>query len=238
MGKSSPVLLFCLFLITSQSDYGRGLLCLEELDHYPQELRIYQDSQILYNGRIWHKKHTNVLGNEFLFSPLWLKGDVMINGQTFRDKDLRYDIFNDELLIRRHDGVIISLNKEAVSGFVLNIDNTQYRFSNFGNSDESGLKGYANVLYEGRTSLLLKSAKEINPLGYQRIYDVFYLTEYLYVMKDDKLLRVRSRKRLLDFLDDKHEELKKYIRTNKIILLPKQPESMIPVLKYYDSLAD
>jgi hypothetical protein len=237
-GKNLHLLLFSLFFVIGQFIFGRGLLCPDEIVYYPQELRVYQDSQILYNGRIWHKKHGNVLGNEFLFTPLWLKGDVIINGLKFSDKDLRYDIYNDELLIRRDDGLIISLNQEAVSGFVLKIDNNQYRFLNSGKDNELFLKGYAKVMYEGRTTLLLKSVKEILPLGYRNLYDIFYLKEYLYVMKDDKFLRVRGRKKLLEFLDDKREEIRRYIRINKIILIPKQPESIVPVLKYYDSLAD
>ncbi len=238
MGNKTSVLLFLFFFIINPLCFCDGWLSPDSSVFYPQELRTYQDSQILYNGRIWHKKHGNVLGNEFLFTPLWLKGDVTINGHTFNDNSLRYDILNDELLIRRHDGVIISLNKEMVSGFVLKIDNNQYRFENFGSSDNNGLTGFANVLYRGNTALLLKSVKEIEPLGYQKVYDIFYLTEYMYVMKDGDFHRIRGRKGLLDFLDDKRGELKNFIRLNKIIIIPKQPEYVIPVLQFYDSLTD
>ncbi|MBW6500305.1 MAG: hypothetical protein K0B05_02830 [Bacteroidales bacterium] len=202
------------------------------------ELYVYQDSQILYNGRIWNRTYSNIIGNEFLFSAVWFRGDVITGNETFHDRMLRYDIVIDELLIRRPDGVIIALNRETTSGFTLKNDNTEYRFINLGLGEERNITGYACVLYEGKCNLLLKSVKEITPLGYRRVFDIFTQTDQLFVMKEGTVFRLKGRKGLLDFLDDKRDELRKYMRNNNLIIMPRQPESVIPVLVYYDSLVD
>ncbi len=228
----------CLFPVISISGHGSDTLSLRTKKSQPQELLIYRDSQILYNGKLWYKKHTNVHGNEFFSSALWNRGDLLINGRIYRNNDLRYDILNDDLLIRRSDGTIIILNSEMISGFSIAIGDVEYQFRNFRGRDNSGLKGYANILYDGKTTLLLKPVKEILPLGYQKIHDLFVQTDYLYVKKDGTVTRIRNRKGLLDLLEDRGKEVRNFIRTNRLDIVPKQPGSVIPVLKYYDSLSD
>lgn len=226
------------FLITQAFLKGQELKGQDFDDILNTELFVYQDSQILYNGRIWHRTYSNIIGNEFLFSAVWFRGDVISESETFRNRMLRYDIVSDELLIRRPDGMVIVLNRETTRGFTLNRDNTEYRFINLGLGEESNLTGYANVLYEGKCNLLLKSVKEITPLGYRKVFDIFTQTDKLFVMKEGTLFRLKGRKGLLDFLGDRKDELRKYMRNNNLIIMPRQPESVIPVLAYYDSLAE
>lgn len=220
------------------SAYGRKSPALSADHPRTQELIVYRDSQVLYNGRIWYRKHSNVRGNEFFESALWNRGDVIISGHSFRNNDLRYDILNDELLIRRADGLILILNSQIISDFILFTGDKSYHFRNFRNKKEAGITGYANVLYDGKTSLLLKPVKEILPLGYQKIEDIFIQTDYLYVMKNGIAGRIKGFKGLLDFLGDKRKEIRSFIRANRIDLFAKEPENLIPVLKYYDSLSE
>jgi len=203
-----------------------------------QELRAYRDSQILYNGRVWYRKHSNVRGNEFFESALWTRGDVVINGRTFRDNDLRYDILNDELLIRRADGVILILNSMQVTDFTLFIGGNTFYFRNFRISKSAGIDGYANVLYDGKTTLLLKPVKEILPLGYKQVDDIFVQTDYLYVLRKGVATRIRGNKGLMDLFGEKRKEIRSHIRAGRLNVLVKEPVTVIPVLRYYDTLPD
>ncbi len=232
--KKIIILFLCLFPVISISGHGTDTLSFG----VPQELLIYRDSQTLYNGKLWYRKHSNVHGNEFFTSALWNRGDVIINDRIYRNNDLRYDILNDDLLIRRSDGVVIILNREKIFGFSISIGEEEYRFGNFSGKDITGFNGYANILYDGRTALLLKPVKEILPLGYQKIYDLFVQTDYLYIKKNGTITRIRSRKGLLDLLGDRGKEIRNFIRINRLDVFPKQPWTLIPVLRYYDSLSD
>jgi hypothetical protein len=130
------------------------------------------------------------------------------------------------------------MNSELISGFSISIGDKEYQFRNFRERDSFGFDGYANVLYDGKTALLLKPVKEILPLGYQKMYDLFVQTDYLYIKKGGSIMRIRSRKGLLDLLEDREKEIRNFIRTNRLDVFPRQPWTVIPVLRYYDSLSD
>ena len=236
--KKIIILFLCLFPVISISGHGTDTRNLGPEKSRPQELLIYRDSQILYNGRLWYRKHSNIRGNEFFTSALWNRGNVIINDRIYRNNDLRYDILNDDLLIRRSDGVVLILNRETVSGFSISIGEEEYQFRNFRVKDNPELNGYANILYDGRTALLLKPVKEILPLGYQKIYDLYVQTDYLYIKKNGAITKIRNRKGLLDLLGDREREIRNFIRTNRLDVFPRQPWTLIPVLRYYDSLSD
>ena len=81
------------------------------------------DIQILYNGRAWRNLYYKIKGDQFLFSPEFLPGSVTIEGKTFSNLQLKYDIYNDELIIITDNGIILQLNKEMIDLFSMIFDN-------------------------------------------------------------------------------------------------------------------
>ncbi|MRR23873.1 hypothetical protein EG830_12930, partial [bacterium] len=55
--------------------------------------------QLLYRGVEWRPRMTVAEGNEFFMADAWLDGTVTLHGLTFTGMKLRYDIFNDRLVI-------------------------------------------------------------------------------------------------------------------------------------------
>jgi hypothetical protein len=194
------------------------------------------DKQLLYNGRFWRNLYSNIVGGEFLLSQEWLTGDLIINEIRFKNIPLRYDVYNDQLITMINQANYIQLNKELIEGFSLLYQYKPYYFENFGNEAGSAVKGFAQVLYKGKTCLILKQKKQINKLAVEKKYDEFYLTETLYILKDGSINRISGKKDILNVLSDKEELLKKYIKENKIRVRKKKPESFIPVLEFYDRI--
>lgn len=87
-----------------------------------------KENQILYNGKVWRNHFTSVKGDQFLFSKDYLPGSLTINGKTFTDIYLKYDIFKDEILTPVDAGGILQLNKEMVDSFSVLFQNKTYRF--------------------------------------------------------------------------------------------------------------
>ncbi|TFH33473.1 MAG: hypothetical protein E4G95_09630, partial [Bacteroidia bacterium] len=83
-----------------------------------KEISTVQDTlllnQILYNGRIWTGTYYGVVGTQFMIGPDWLNGDVTMNGTRFNNLPLKYDIYNDELLINYLNKWVLILNREMV----------------------------------------------------------------------------------------------------------------------------
>jgi hypothetical protein len=194
------------------------------------------DKQILLNGRIWWNQYSRVTGDQFFLGNMFSKGYVTFNGRKFEDLDLKYDIYNDELLLSIKSYPVIIMNKEMVDSFSLVLGNKIFHIINAGNDSSSVLRGYLNVLYDGPSSLYVKYIKKIQPLAVDGKNDLFYQEHLVYLRKGTEILPVEGKRKLLNLLEDKKREIRDYLKNNQIKVMQKDPYTFIPVLKYYDSI--
>lgn len=215
------------------------LLChyssIDELNYFGQQDTI-KDIQVLYNGRIWTNQHSRVKGDQFLFTPLFLKGSVFINRKEFRNVFLRYDIYNDELITLTPHNILLQLNKEMVDSFTLHFDNRDLKFLNMTENPRKELNGYVNVLYSGSNNLLVRYKKLIDLLAVERKYDEFYLVRKIYLEHDSTLNQISGKRKLLDLMKPYKQQVKSYIRKNGVTPKRGDPSSYIPAINYYESL--
>lgn len=195
-----------------------------------------KENLALCNGRLWINTYYKIKGDPYFMAGEFLSGSVTFNGKVFPDQKLKYDIYNDEIILWVNPVTTIILNKEMVEGVNLNYQNKAYKVINIGDDSASVIKGLVNVYYDGTTTLFVKYKKMIDPLAVDKMYDIFYQTHRLYVRKDDKIYPVSGKKDLLKVLEDKVVEVKDFIKKNKLVIMKKYPESFIPVLRYYDSI--
>ena len=196
-----------------------------------------KDYQVLFSGKEWHNLYTAIKGDQFLFSKDFMPGTVSINGKTYIDISLNYDIFNDEILIPANKGIILQLNKEIVDSFTLGFDNKIYKFFNTDRDSLENIKGFVKVLYEGKSRLYVKYKKEIQPLAVEDKYDLFFRTYRVYFVKGGSVNQISSKNELLKVLNDQKVQIKDFMKKNKTKVSKKDPESFIPVIRYYDSLS-
>jgi len=168
---------------------------------------------------------------------MFLKGSVFFNGRRFDNLDLLYDIYSDELLLRSVSYPVIIMNKEMVDSFILVFDNRNYPVINAGNDSPGVLRGYVNIIYEGPSTLYVKYKKNIQPLAVDGRYDLFHSDHSVYLKKGEEIVAV-GKKELLNLLEDKRKEIRLYLKSNSLKLRQKDPETYIPVLRYYDSLKE
>ena len=104
-----------------------------------------RERQILYNGILWKNIYHRIKEDQFLFSNIFLPGTLSINGQTFKNIKIRYDIYSDEIMIPMNLEDIVQLNKEMVDSFTIYFENKVYKFTKLQEEILKGLKGYVNV---------------------------------------------------------------------------------------------
>jgi hypothetical protein len=194
------------------------------------------NKQLLYNGRVWRVLYKNVKGFEFLFTKDFLPGSVTIDGKTYNNLELKYDIYNDEILTATDHGIILQLNKEMVEKFTLYYENKIFYFHNIKKDSINNIGGYVNVLHNGKTALYVKYKKDILLLADDNKNDIFSETFKTYLKKESVVYPMSNKKDLLKALADKQPEVKAFIKKNKIQVSKKIPGSFIPVLIYYDTL--
>lgn len=224
------ILLFSLYFLINALSSGTGCFASNQVSGDTIDI------QTLYNGRAWRNLFYKVRGDQFLFSPEFLPGSVTIHGKLFENIPLKYDIYNDELLVITDHGIILQLNKEMIEKFTLNYENQVLNFRNFDPDSVNSLPGYVNVSYEGGISLYIKYRKEILSLAVENKYDLFNPVSKVFVRKDGDIIKVDSKGELLKLFEDQRHQVRSFIRNSKLRVSRKYPESFKPVIEYYDKL--
>jgi hypothetical protein len=195
-----------------------------------------KDNQVLYNGRAWRNLYSRVEEDQFLFSKEFLPGSVTINGKSFKNLNLKYDIYNEEIITLTNHGSFLQLNKEMVDSFTFIFGTKTYRFTNIRDDSLMGIKGYVDVLYNCKSALYVKYRKEIEPLAVDGKYDKFFQSHKIYFIKDGIAYQINSKGDLFKVLNKDKAQLSNFIKKNKLKISKKKPESFIPVIEYYDRI--
>jgi len=195
-----------------------------------------KENQLLYNGRVWRNRYYRVKGDQFLISRDFSPGSITICGKTYDRIDIRYDIYNDEIMIPSNNGIILQINKEMVDSFSISYLNDIWKFVNIRGDSLKGFSGYFNILYDGQCKLYVKYKKEIDLLAVDKKYDQFYQLHRIYLLKEGVPYLLTSKYSLLNLLGDDKKTVKNYISKNRLILFRKNPHSFIPVIQYLDGL--
>ena len=229
-----------LYLLLYAISAGSGLSGQSGIDELQSSQIIRQElikeNQILFNGKVWRNLYSTIRGDQFLFGTEYLQGSLTINGITFNNQNLNYDIYNDEVLIRKNPGSVVQLNKEMVDSFTLIFDFKTYRFKNTREDSLTGLDGFVKVLYSGKSALYIKYRKEIEALAVEDKYDLFFRTYKLYFLERGIVNQVSGKSDFLKVLEGNKTQIKDYMKKNKLKVSKKEPESFVPVIRYYDSI--
>ena len=236
--KRNTILFILLFIIFSVPGlYGINPFVTEFTPVNITQQDTLKESQILYNGRIWKNLYYMVQGDQFLFSGIFLPGSLTIRSKTFANVSIMYDLYKDEILTPMSSGGILQLNKEIVDSFSIMFQNKIYRFSRIPEDSLDGLKGYVNIIYGGKTPLCIKYSKKIDRQKREGENDKFYLITRIYLIKDNKVSLINGKSDLFKVLNENKAQIKDFIKKNKLLVSKKDPESIIPVIRYYDSIS-
>jgi hypothetical protein len=66
---------------------------------------------------------------------------------------------------------------------------------------------------------------------------LFYQTFRIYLLKEGKINQITGKKGLLKLLQDEKNQVKGYMKKNRLKVTKKEPASFVPVIRYYDSLS-
>jgi hypothetical protein len=192
--------------------------------------------QVLYNGIIWTNSYHRIEGDQFLFSWLFIPGTISINGTTFKNVRIKYDIYSDEIITPLNSEVILQLNKELVDSFTLSFEDKVYRFTNIRNDTLKDFGGYVNLLYKGRSSFYVKYKKSITPSISSKSDGNFYQNHMMYLVKENQIHPIDGTNALFRVLNANKEQIRNFIKKNKLKISKKIPESFVPVIRFYDSI--
>lgn len=234
-----PVFLLVIFLNffiiarisgTSPSDSESYRVVLIQQDTLPV-------NQILFNGRVWTNQYYMVEKDQFLFSKDFLPGTLTITDKTFTNVSIKYDLFKDELITPYPHVGILQLNKEMVDSFSVLFQNKLYHFIRIPEDSLNALSGYLNVLYKGKSALYVKYNKKIDRPTREGEYDKFYQISHIYFEKNNIHNMITNKGDLYRIFYKEKAQIKVFIKKNKIRISKNDPESFVPVIRFYDSIS-
>ncbi|HEY2580309.1 MAG TPA: hypothetical protein VGI43_00795 [Mucilaginibacter sp.] len=199
----------------------------------------------LYNGpKYYFYNPLKVRGFAYFQDTIASPGNVYYDGVQHKGVELFYDLYKDDLITVLFDkNTYFSLLKEDVQNF----DLLDHHFINI-NADtltnNSVIKsGYYDELYHGRSQVLVKITKVIEPvqisIGTPDAYSIFSKPiQEFFIRKNNVYYNINSEGELLDILKDRKKQLKNYLRANKIKFRKKPGPVLASVAAYYDSLSN
>jgi len=197
-----------------------------------------KENQSLYSGKVWKNMYRRINGDQFLFADYFLDGTVTANGRTYKNLKIKYDVFSDEILIPVDLEEIVQLNKEIIDSFSISYENRVYRFEKIyvdSLKKTNDFNGYFRVLYNEKSALYLKYIKHISSNITDKSDGDFIEANKVYIVKNNIVYPVLSKDDVLKALNTDKALLKKYLRSNKLKISKNNPESFIPLIRFFDS---
>lgn len=199
--------------------------------------RVYGLDQTLYNGKKYNYiPFPGTTGYQYLFSPYYSVGSVILKEKCYQGIALNYDIFNQQLLLQYEDESgtrnIIEVSKGWLTRFSLG--NMNFEFLNLEQNPR-----FFQVLGEGPVRILYYWWKNVNldaTIGNTH----FTFTPAVrdsYVFMNGQLKRFRTKRDLIGLFDPGHRpEIKSYLRKNKIKLKKASDQVMAEMITFIGSI--
>jgi len=197
----------------------------DQIDYYnwfDQQVGI--ENTGLFNGirykelyRIKNGKH------KFYKSPEYLSANILYDGQPYYDIPLKYDLFDDELIISLQTvsgSSIIQLLKEKVAGFEL--DNKRFvhlkGIEVFKSNDE--IDGFYEILEEGKSLTLYKKHRKLRKkiLENKAILNEFRNDDLYYIYRENLFYPVKTKNDLIKIFPERKKQINAFFSGNKYLM--------------------
>ncbi len=200
---------------------------------------------VLYNGRIYSFfPPQNISGHQYLINEetladknIFYTGQIILDGNSFNNIFIKYDIYNQKLLLKisfRSGGEkIIEISEDKLQSFAFDdknfvlekLDKNNYKiFQTIGNER-------IKLYYYWFKRLDIKSGSNAGSQIFTKALKIKHLK------KDSQIIRFNTNRMFIMLFEEKNqEELKKYIRKNKLNVKKASEEQMLKLINFCNTL--
>ena len=172
---------------------------------------------------VFTKTYTEIIGSAFL-SDNWLEGTATtINGATYKNIKLKYDLYKDQPYFKQKESEegLFSFT-EKIKTFTLNYLNEEQIFlMGFPVVDNLNQNSYYQVVGVHKENYLLKkiikTVSESRPYNSTITEKTFMEQQVYYLFRDGKMYRFKpSKKEFLAYFPNQTEKINTYLKANDI----------------------
>jgi hypothetical protein len=193
----------------------------------------------IYTGKQYNDNYGHIGDHQFFLDDYWEQGSVFFDGQFYDSIYLKFDIYNDELLVEYFSdkglAMTLVLQKTMISGFQLQ----GHTFIKLQVDSAATIKaGFYDQLFLGSNlSLYARRQKEIvRTAGSNTLKDDFVQKDRYFLLKDGAYYPVKNRGSVVHVLEDHKKELKHFIKSNNLRFQTERDRDFTIVARYYESL--
>lgn len=194
--------------------------------------------------RIFDNRYDGVVGSPF-FAEKWLEGTIVLeNNRTVGDLKLKYNMFEDELIMLMPKTGSIYVDREKVRSFSLLKDAGEILFfKKYHHPNQSEQSRYFRALCQGKmnlwehTRVIFEKANFESGYSIDKKYDEFKQYPELYYTSASMSFPVKLKTSSTAFVKifPEHQDLiREFIKRNMLDL--RNPEIIISVFQYYEQL--
>ncbi len=220
--------------VLSGQPHPSGMNSKMVLDHFDPLYRI--DARLINGDYYQDPSPASTAGSRFFGDSEWKTGSVVINGVTFDNLKIRYDICGNEIVLNLSEftgsGMQIALDKNRISSFVMGgslfIPEPQ-------RDPKSGVR-FCQVLTTGPLTLLLLQTKTLTvPSGGNTSYRYETFTRMTLLVKNESI-RYKNQRSLFQLFPQLKPQLQEFIRTEQLRFGSRHPESHARLVQHCNTL--
>jgi hypothetical protein len=191
------------------------------------------------NGFIYPVPKIGILGDPYFNSMDWSTGTLFINGKTYPNIFMKYDIIIDELVIKVKTELsverLIAINKSQVDSFLIGsalFVNSRNLFPN------ENKNTYYEKIYQGRLSLYRQFQKTFIEMYNSSSPNGKFSTQksYSYIFSNQKLTGVNNTKSFFAcFEKAEHDKIRKFLKSKNISYKKMTVPQMIDLMDFCNS---
>lgn len=191
----------------------------------------------IYNGSRYATPKQTFEQHPYFSSEDWITGAVHYDGEYFTDVPLMYDLLSDALITEHlPSGHAIQLVPGKLESFSV----AGHRFEKVVNDSVSNSlprTGFYDVLYGGHTKVVASRQKFLREKIEVRVITVTYEERNRYfILRDGEFFPVRSKGSVLKILDNRRQELKRFLKREKIIFSDNRELALKRLAEHYDNV--
>ena len=178
--------------------------------------QLYGPDYNLINGRRYVNLYIIADGHPFLGDNSFYRGNIIINNKSYKDLEIKYDIYNQEILLQytyfTGNTDLIILVEKFIDGFEL--DGRSFRKYNF---PETGPRFYQVVSHGNIFCLYYWKKVLIKGLSTHSFFAYSPEKHLSYLVIDNKIYPFKGRKSFIKLLPQQYsKEIILYLRSNKL----------------------
>jgi hypothetical protein len=195
-----------------------------------------QQQSRLYNGSDYIVYLSRDDEHPYFKMDDWVYGSIVYWNELYENVPLLYDIHNDLIITEHIRGNPLKLISEKVERFTL-LEHTFVRL----NRDEQNKisDGFYDRLYDGESKVYARHSKAFREtLEPQKIIHHFDENTRYYLVKDGIFNVVKSKRSVLGVLRDQKQNVKNFIRKNRISFHNNRETAIVRITEFYDTLQE